>query len=158
MIRDTSLTMIASAMHMISMRAARPAASCRPTLAQNRLVSRAANIDVADMSALKPKKGTSIPHWARMIACGRGRRRAGSQLCLSSRNPSTRSIQSVDSTPCRTLAPRGCRSGIGAYQLTRIDACIHARILCCSAARAVSHWLTGASPDREKGEEEGGRY
>jgi hypothetical protein len=60
--RDTSITMIASPMHRISMRATRPAASCRPTLAQNRFVCRAANIDVADMSALKPKKGTFIAH------------------------------------------------------------------------------------------------
>lgn len=56
--RDTSFRMIASAMHRRLLRATGPATSCRPTRAQNRFVCRAANIDVADMSALKPKKGT----------------------------------------------------------------------------------------------------
>jgi len=74
--RDTSFRMIASAMHRRLLRATGPATSCRPTRAQNRFVCRAANIDVADMSALKPKKGTfcctrrAASHAAQGASCG----------------------------------------------------------------------------------------
>lgn len=63
-------------MHRRLLRATGPATSCRPTRAQNRFVCRAANIDVADMSALKPKKGTfcctrrAASHAAQGASCG----------------------------------------------------------------------------------------
>ncbi len=123
--RDTSFRMIASAMHRRLLRATGPATSFRPTRAQNRFVCRAANIDVADMSALKPKKGTfcctrrAASHAAQGASCGLAPLPVSQGIPLSFRTlpppfpppprppfRPTRSIRSIRSIRSRVSVPR----------------------------------------------------